>query len=68
MKPESKIIRKGNVENWWNKYRHCTKCILWTDGGEDDIDHYMMCSKTQKRDYQINSCPLSRNEYKIINK
>ena len=48
----------------------CHKCILWVDGGEDDIDKYMKCSKLNKRDYSINDgdCPYSYNQYKILNK
>ena len=48
----------------------CSRCLLWVDGGEDELDRYMKCSKLGLLDYKIKdgSCPYSYNQYKLINK
>ena len=52
---------------WWDKYKHCGACLLWVDMGADDIDAYKGCLKQNKRDYEISECPLTEEQYKIIN-
>lgn len=54
--------------HWWNKYKHCSKCCLWVDMGEDDWDAYKGCAKQKKRDYELKECPYTEKEYKLLNK
>jgi len=64
MKLSNQIKRKGNIENWWFKYKTCYKCKHWESNfAEDDIDKYGGCTDSNKRDYEINSCHLTRDEF-----